>query len=943
MADENYADALEKDGRDWVLLAQASTLARPEFRSAEVKRLLDAVEAKRSVLLVGPSGVGKTAVIQGLAYVLSTKKSSHLFEISTVGMMSGTRYLGEWETKVTAIARAAEKGRTVLYITDVHNLTQAGVTRHSQRSVLDALRPFVEAGKVVIIGECTPEILRQIHRTPAFSGLFETQTLAPLEPEEVDQILEKAAGALDLELGKEERALVLSLTRRFLPARPPPGAALKLLEQVDGYAEEKRRVGEFDPIDQAFIERVFSIYSGLPLFVVSKRATVRAQEIRQWFAERIVGQEPAIDAVVEMISLFKAGLHDPTKPLGTLFFVGPTGVGKTEVARALATYLFGSPQRLLRFDLSEYKDYHSFEMLLGSASDPGRPATLVDSVRAQPFQVVLLDELEKAHPNVWDVMLSLLDEGRLTTPAGDTVDFRSTIIIATSNVGSEEAVKSLGFGADQRPASRDSKTTKALEAHFRPEFLNRFQHIVLFQPLTREQVKRVARQELVRVLDREGISGRNLVVEVDDSALELVIDEGFQAKFGARALKREIQRMIVLPLAVTLMERETEAGQVLRVLSRDGRVQVRVVDTEISRQAQRERAPVKAKDGRKLSAKELEAAVRDLETKLAGLRLDAREKERRAELERLYSARSEPSFWQRPEAASAVLEEMDRLGLVLERLDRLGSDTGLLADASAELQKLERPRDKLTDAVRHLEELEGAVDAAWTELVAMGEEGDRDALVVIDPIGGARARAARDLLVETYLGWARGRRFGAEWLFEPVLDEEPAILAVRGGTNPPGGASYASGPVYAYGHLRLETGLHRVKRGDEVSVARVTVIPWINRPQAPAPDFQSHHALKRVGAYGGKIRSRLECAGGLVLQNQRTLAENRELAKEVLGSLLARPPPSDTVVRRYEPEVPHFVDALTGASTGRPDALSPQRFQELLVQRARAIGYAASP
>ncbi|MFO0728713.1 MAG: AAA family ATPase [Myxococcota bacterium] len=920
MAEENYADALDKDGRDWVALAKTRTLSRPEFRSSEVKRLETALLAKRSVLLVGPTGVGKTSVISGLAYALSERPSPRLVEISTVGLMSGTRYLGEWETKVTAIAKSAEKTKTILYVTDVVNLTQAGVTRNNTRSVLDALRPFMEAGSLVMVGECTPETLRTIHRIPAFSGLFETQVVPPLSPEETDQILARAAETMDLSIGKEERNLIDSLTKRFLPSRPPPGPGLKLLEQIDSYAEEKRRVGEFDPIDVPFIERVFSIYSGLPLFVVSKTATVRAQEIRQWFAERIVGQEAGIDAVVETISLFKAGLHDPQKPLGTLFFVGPTGVGKTEVARALATYLFGSPQRLLRFDLSEFKDYHSFEMLLGSASDPTRPATLVDSVRAQPFQVVLFDELEKAHPNVWDVMLSLLDEGRLTTPSGDTVDFRSTIIIATSNAGAEEAKKSLGFGAESDPEhSRTAKTTRALEAQFRPEFLNRFQHIVVFQPLSREQVKRVARQELTRILDREGISGRNLVVEVDDAALDLVIDAGYQSRFGARALKREIQRMIVLPLAVTLMEQRTEPGQVLRVVDREGRVAVRVVDTALTRETRRAKEPVKAKDGRKLSPKELQDALEDSGARLAGLRVDAQETQRRAELLRLQLVRSEPAFWQKPEEASAVLEEMERIGLVLERLDRLGAQQTSLLDEAAELKKLDRPRDRLADAVRRLEELEAALDSAWVELVAMGKDADRDAVVLIDPVGGARAKAARDLLVSTYRAWVESRRHSWVWLYEPTHDDEPAAMLVRG--------------RYAYGYLELETGLHRTRQGEELAVARVTVLPQAEGPFAA--EFVGHRALKLVGAYEGKIRSRLECSGGLVLQNERTLAQNRELAKEVWATIMKRPPPSDTVVRRYEPEVPLFVDALIDETSGRPDALSPARFQELLVRRAR--------
>jgi ATP-dependent Clp protease ATP-binding subunit ClpC len=198
------------------------------------------------------------------------------------------------------------------------------------------------------------------------------------------------------------------------------------------YLDEKRAIGEDEPVTAAFIEKVFAVYTGLPRFVVSRHEVRPVTEIRDWFRSRIIGQRDAIEAIVQMITLFKAGLQDAHRPIGTFLFVGPTGVGKTELARALATYLFGSEKRLLRFDLSEFKDYHSFEMLIGDPKKPERPARLVDAVRAQPFQVVLLDEIEKAHGNIWDLLLQVLDDGRLTPAHGPAVSFRNTIVIATT-------------------------------------------------------------------------------------------------------------------------------------------------------------------------------------------------------------------------------------------------------------------------------------------------------------------------------------------------------------------------------------------------------------------------------------------------------------------------------------------------------------------------------
>ncbi|MCC7382036.1 MAG: AAA family ATPase [Deltaproteobacteria bacterium] len=923
MAEESYEQALERDGRDLVAAARAAQIAAAGFREQETAALLEQVEHRRSALLVGPPGVGKTAIVHAAAHALARRsgKAPRIVELSTIAMMSGTRYLGEWETKVTQIVRAAEKSDTVVYLSDVWNLNQAGITRNSSRSLYDALRPSLEAGKLLMIGEATPELVRRMDRVPGFLNLFHKLSIAPLARAAVDRILFETAARHGLELNEDGEKAIVSLTTRFLPARPQPGPALKLLEQVRGYAEEKSSIGEAEAITPAFIERVFSIYSGLPLFVVSRRTTVKAQEIRAWFRERIVGQEEAIEAVVETISLFKAGLNDPSKPLGTLFFVGPTGVGKTEVARALATYLFGSPTRLLRFDMSEYKDYHSFELLTGSGSDRERPATLLDPVRTQPFQVVLLDELEKAHPNVWDLMLSLLDEGRLSAPSGEVVDFRSTILIATSNVGTEEGQRNLGFGAGE-PGDRRRRVERALQQAFRPEFLNRFQHIVVFHPLDKEQVRKVARQELRRILDREGITSRNLVVEVDDSALDQVIEHGYELRYGARALKRELQRQVVLPLAVTLMEREVEAGQIFKVSGREGRIVVRILDSEQSRETRREKEPVRAKDGKRFTKTELTDALERATARLEALSREAGEELMTCEAERLLALRADPEFWKRPVEAARTMRELDWISVALERLDHLHREQVEIEKAVAR----SGARAELERLVRRFSELESAIDLAWLEVVALGLEGSRDAIVEVEPVGGAKSTWARDRLVETYRDWAQAQRLEVVWILEPREAEEPAVFGLKG--------------RYPFGLLRAESGLHRLRKGDDHAAVRVRVAAWLDE-QGEA-EFLEHRALKSAGAYGGRVRSRLACEDGLVLQNERTLAENRELAREVIAGWRSMPSPSDVVVRRYDLTTPLIVDAATGKTSGRPDALAPARFHELLVERARHLTPAAS-
>ncbi len=914
MADDSYHGALEREARDLVAEAARGALPPIDFRDAEIGQVLDHLDAGRSVLVTGVEGVGKTAVIHGVAAAMHARGAGGLRQISTTEMMIGTRYLGEWQTKVSRLIEAAHEDGAVIAISDVHNLATVGKTAQDPSCLLDALRPAVEHGRVTLLGEATPEVLRAMQRVPGFAALFQTVSVAPLGAAQVDRVLSRALRREGLPDDDECRGALVTLTTRFTPARPQPGPALRLLWQVRDYHAQKRSVGEPEPLTAAFIAKVFSIYSGLPRFVVSRDVTMPSQEIRSWFQDRIIGQAAAIEAVVEAVALFKAGLHDPERPIGTFLFVGPTGVGKTELARAMATFLFGSPSRLLRFDLSEFKDYHAFEMLVGTPKEPERPARLVDPVRAQPFQVVLLDELEKAHTNVWDLLLQLLDEGRLTPPTGLPVSFRNTLVIATSNVGSREADSALGFGAEVDDATRAAAVRKALEGAFRPELLNRFQHTVVFQPLTDDEVRAVARLELTRILQREGITSRNLTVDVGDEVLDRVVARGYDRRYGARALKREIQRQIVMPIALALMEKGIEPGAILRVTAQDDRIQVRTLDTAESRAARREREPVKLPEGRTFTRAVLAEDVAGVREAVEALARDADEPFLVRERDRLQELRRDPDFWRHPEETARAYRDLDRYTSWLSRIERLRE---WAADLGAELPGADL-RSDVERLARRLVQLEGAVASARRELVTIGARGHADALLQIRPLGRS-GRRVRDLLVETYTRWAAWRQMTVEWLAEPLADDEPALLAVEGHC--------------ALGYLEAEAGVHRVREGDDRSVAVVRVVPWEDRREPPPVVGQ--RALKKVGQFGGRVRSRLECRG-LVLQNARTIAENRELARELYASWADAPAEREEVARRYDYSPFKLRDPITGEATGRPDALGPRGFHRQLCLRIDA-------
>jgi ATP-dependent Clp protease ATP-binding subunit ClpC len=904
-----YQNALD-EGRD--LTAEARTGTTPPFREAIVAELARSISGGRSVLLVGPSGVGKTSVLHAYARHLLQTGPRKLVEFSTPQLMAGTVFLGEWQTKVSAIVERAAEKRTIIYISDIWNLPSAGRSSNREDTIWDAVRPALMSGKIQIVGELDAAQLVALNAMPGFSAPFECIEVPSLSPVEIAAIVRNEALRSGLEADASAVPRLMELCDSFLPHSPGPGLALRLIEHILDYRNQKRGVGEDEVVNAAFVEKVFSVYTGLPRFIVSRSEVRSPAEIRDWFRARIVGQRDAIDAVVQTIALFKAGLHDSRKPIGSLLFVGPTGVGKTELARALALFLFGSERRLLRFDLSEYKDYHSFEMLIGDPKHPDRPARLVDPVRAQPFQVVLLDEIEKGHGNIWDLLLQVLDDGRLTPPSGRSVNFRNTIIVATANVGAQAMErKPMGF-TDAAAGVDVTRLQQELEAVFRPELLNRFQHIVRFSRLTRDEVKEIARSELTRLLEREGIVTRRLTVDVDNEVLDRVVEQGYDAKYGARALKRHLQQRVIMPIATLLMERPVDDGSILHVWVRRGEIDVTVVESDISRETRREREPMRLAGGQKMSREELEERLQLAKAVVAELQHDERIVALLQQREALEPRRSSNDLWSDPRAAATVIESCERIDRIRIRIENLAREQ----DEIHEVWKRTVRREERTRLADRIVGHERNVDRAYRELVRLGLDGYWDALLEIRPLGAARN--ARDLLYEVYAGWARERRYRVRMAFEPLTDEEPVMLVIAG--------------PYAFGYLRLEAGHHRVRAGEQTSVARVALAALDKPAQEVA--LEEQRALKLQGQYGGRVRSRIDARGrDFAVQNDLSLSENRDLVAELAPCWAAAGAASARVVRRYDLEPFLIKDYLADVSSGRLNILKPDNFDALLRDR----------
>lgn len=558
--------------------ADDDTLGRAFGRDDLVEQLVEAIMSPRpqNICLVGPAGVGKTALVHEAARRVFELANAYqerrdVWQSSGDRIIAGMSIIGQWEQRTEALCRELAEREDVLFAEDLLGLVRAGRTYHGDSNVARFIEPYLEQDRFAVIAEATEETwVWARSAAPGFVDKFRRIQVPELSYREtlgvISDLIREIEGAHRVRFTADGVETLLHLARRFFRNEAFPGKAVRLVKQCE---YEALRVLNDDSeqyevrVDPERVARVVHRETGLPSTILQPGTGRTPEEIRSTFENRVYGQPRAVDVVTRLVLTIEQGLTDPRRPLAGLLLVGPSGVGKTETAKALARDLFGSDDRMVRFDMSEFSESTAVSRLIGTPRDPD--GELTGKVRLQPFCVLLFDEVEKAHTRVLDLLLQLLGDGRLTDASGRTVDFRNAIVVMTSNLGARSEDRWLGF-SEQSRTDRELHYRRAAEDFFRPELFNRIDNVVPYAPLGAVALRRIARRTLQNLLERRGLRQAQVMVDVDEGLIDYLARRSVDPRYGARTLANRIEQTLVNPLAHELTTWEGSDDGLTRVV-----------------------------------------------------------------------------------------------------------------------------------------------------------------------------------------------------------------------------------------------------------------------------------------------------------------------------------------------------------------------------------------
>lgn len=904
---EQFTKELAKFATDLSAQAADGKLPAAYGRDPEVDNLLRALASPGELypILVGGSRGGKTTIAHHTVNRIARGEcpaalnGKHVFEITPSRLINALGGVGSWNGAINDFFTRLHQSGIVLFVRDFHTALGMGVRDGDSTDLSNVLSDLLQGAHPHLLFEASTRGLDQLFtERPSLKSLFAVIQINGLQRDDAIPIIKRATEDLEIvhevSIAADAQDEALELAARFQVNELLPGSALDMLKDVLATSVESGAAITRETVRKRFKQR-----SGLPDFLVSDDVAYDEAATRAMLSQRVFGQDAAVEAILRMIALVRARLNNPLRPMGVFLFLGPTGVGKTELVKALAKFLFGESERIARFNMADYSYPYAVFLLFGNPSgdtETQRQGLLSVRLSPQPFSVLLLDEFEKADGSIYQRFLQLFDEGVLINGQGEEVNLRNTIIVMTSNLGAQLMNRQLGFRVHDVLEETEQAVMKESETYFRPEFINRLDAVCFFKPLSRQVIRQIAKREINDVIGREGIKRLSLSISVDDTVIDLMVDRGFDLRFGARYLKRQIERSLTYPLARQIARKRIDTGAAVRLVVRNEEIAVTVMDDGEGADSGAVPAQSTAERDELLSTKELRNRLDAMKTRVDRVMEQHQIAELKARVAAMMDRIAEPDFWRDNREAAAQIEAMNTLSQRVDQAENLVKlyERCALAvkDAPVSRPRGKQPHGALIEANRACRELERELPLTETLLCLRSEQDQASAFVTVRAVGDGLAHEWVMDLANMYAAWGKARGFTVT-----QLDETPA----------PKGLQQVLLNIAGYGAhalLKGEAGAHKLTRatpgrggrGKESERASERAAVWATvdvMPDMPLSAQQIRELLRTLSIESravrepGTLSERITRIATLT-QGNRALQWRNRLSSEELEEQAAR-------------------------------------------------------